>query len=658
MSEDIPDELDEESSGDRPDPGELTVYAVQKAATEPLRAGGWTHRFSLQTRIILFGALLIVVPFAVTAILVEKRWSGALRAEVEHKGIATARILAAFSKAGLSSSDGSRLLEAAQTVRADPGVLFVMILDSSGKQVVWAAPTSAPPPGMIDVPAGAGASGSEPLPIEMEYRETETAPPQRVLCVTVPVLEPGPGGGARLGTVRVGYSLQSVRDATRKARLAELVIAEIAVALAVLGGLLLARQVTTPIRNLVAATIRAAKGDLHTRIKIQSAGEIGELARNFNFMVEQVLQNQKKIEELNRNLEKKVKTRTLELENSNQALKRAFQELKQAESQMILSEKMASLGQLVAGVAHEINTPTSAINAAADNIRQSVAGIGEQMQVIAQLQLEPEAETRLHDLLRKTTKLVSEGKKASLETLRQKCRDLEDLFEDAGVGEQRELAFALARLDLAEDTAGLVAVLPPSVIPAVVPILNDVATTSTCVMDIHYSVEAIMRMVKALKAYSHLDLSEMTEVNVHDGIETTLIILQNQLKYGVEIERDYGEVPATRGNPSELNQIWTNILLNAIQAQRGKGRIAIETSYAKGWISVKFTDNGPGIPPNILGRIFDPFFTTKEQGEGTGLGLSICQQLVRRNRGKINVSSRPGHTCFEVLLPVADGERA
>lgn len=657
MPEDLPEELDSGSVEDRPDPGELTVYAVQKAATEPIRAGGWIHRFSLPTRIILFGALLIVLPFAVTAILVEKHWADALRAEVEHKGIANARILAAMSKAGLSSSNGSQLLEGAQMARADPGVLFVMILDRSRKPVVWAASTVAPPPGAIDNPAGVGGSGSDPVPVEMEYRETETAPPQRVLCVTVPVVEAGPGG-ARLGTVRVGYSLQSVRDATRKARLAELLIAEIAVALAILGGLLLARQVTTPIRNLVAATIRAAKGDLHTRIKIQSAGEIGELARNFNFMVEQVLQNQKKIEELNRNLEKKVKTRTLELENSNQALKRAFQELKQAESQMILSEKMASLGQLVAGVAHEINTPTSAINAAADNIRQSVAGIGEQMQAIARLQLEPEADARLHDLLRKTTKLVSEGKKASLETLRQKCRNLEELFEDAGVGEQRELAFALARLDLAEDAAGLVAVLPPSVIPAVVPILNDVATTSTCVMDIHYSVEAIMRMVKALKAYSHLDLSEMTEVNVHDGIETTLIILQNQLKYGVEIERDYGEVPATHGNPSELNQIWTNILLNAIQAQRGKGRIAIETSYAKGWISVKFTDNGPGIPPNILGRIFDPFFTTKEQGEGTGLGLSICQQLVRRNRGKINVSSRPGHTCFEVLLPVADGGRA
>jgi signal transduction histidine kinase len=172
------------------------------------------------------------------------------------------------------------------------------------------------------------------------------------------------------------------------------------------------------------------------------------------------------------------------------------------------------------------------------------------------------------------------------------------------------------------------------------------------VSDIRVSIEAITRMVKALRHYSHLDRAEMAEADIHDGLETTLTILRNQIRYGIVVERRYARLPPIVCNINELNQVWTNVIHNAIQAMKGVGRLTIETLATEDGVAVRITDTGPGIPDTIRGRIFDPFFTTKDQGEGTGLGLGIAQQIVQRHRGQITVVSEPGRTCFEVRLPL------
>jgi len=163
-------------------------------------------------------------------------------------------------------------------------------------------------------------------------------------------------------------------------------------------------------------------------------------------------------------------------------------------------------------------------------------------------------------------------------------------------------------------------------------------------------------------------------VDIHEGIETTLIILQNQLKYGIEVVKRYGELPRIPCYANELNQVWTNIIHNALQAMNGSGRLTIETyryprshlvtdesapkqlileGQLKGKIGVCITDTGPGIPREIQDKIFDPYFTTKDQGEGSGLGLGITQQIIERHHGEIRVKSKPGETCFEILLPIS-----
>ena len=175
---------------------------------------------------------------------------------------------------------------------------------------------------------------------------------------------------------------------------------------------------------------------------------------------------------------------------------------------------------------------------------------------------------------------------------------------------------------------------------------------------IRTAIRRITRIVGALKSYSHLDQAKVTVSDIHEGIENTLIILQHEMKYGIVVTKKFGELPQVPIYVDELNQVWTNILLNAIQALRGKGEIVIESELLGEEVMVSIIDNGPGIPPEIMDRIFDPFFTTKPKGEGTGLGLGITKQIVEKHGGRIAVASRAGATRFMVYLPVSGPSQA
>jgi len=623
------------------DPDRISTPFERPPTTSPLPGASRRLKLGLRARFMLGTSLLVVVVLLAVAIVMERRQRQFMYEQYQARGLAIARLTASLAMPFLLNDDRAGLERLASQIDNEAGLAYVVFVGPDRGVVASSGPTDSLPP----------VESTSPSYRSLDLEDPDGQESQPVLDVAFSIPASGIGGLGVHGTVRVGLSLVDMLREVRRTRLRLLGIGEIALALTIAGSYFLARRVSLPIQNLVGMTIRAAKGDLLGRIKIQSDDEIGELARNFNHMVEQIQLNQKKIEDLNRNLERKVRIRTQELESSNHALKRAFQELKQAESQMIQSEKMASLGQLVAGIAHEINTPTSAINAAADNLRYNMSTLGAVLQSIASLPQADPLQLSLHRLLSKATDSSATMKRTTLANLRERSQALEDLFIANGLGDQRELAFSLARLELHQEMTQLLQALPRESVDVVIPFVRDVTTMTTAIADVQYSVATIMRMVKALRSYSHQDQAEMVEVNLHDGIETTLIILHSHLKYGVEVERRYGNIPLVLGNPSELNQVWTNIIINAIQAMKGNGTIVIETQHAGGWVSVRITDNGPGIPPKILGRIFDPFFTTKDQGEGTGLGLSICQQIVRRSAGKINVASRMGETCFEVTFP-------
>jgi signal transduction histidine kinase len=165
--------------------------------------------------------------------------------------------------------------------------------------------------------------------------------------------------------------------------------------------------------------------------------------------------------------------------------------------------------------------------------------------------------------------------------------------------------------------------------------------------------DRISQIVRAVKSYTYLDQAPLLEVDVHEGLENTLLIMQHKLKKGVTVKRDYSpDLPPIEAYASELNQVWTNIIDNAIDAMDGKGEIKIRTYQEDHLVVVEISDNGPGVPEDIQTRIFDPFFTTKAPGQGTGLGLHISHDIiVNHHHGQILFASRPGETTFRVLLP-------
>ena len=177
------------------------------------------------------------------------------------------------------------------------------------------------------------------------------------------------------------------------------------------------------------------------------------------------------------------------------------------------------------------------------------------------------------------------------------------------------------------------------------------------VLEIGIGTSRIVDLVKALKNYTYMDQAPVQSVDVRDGLENTLIILHNKLKRGVTVLREYAEdLPVIEAYASELNQVWTNIIDNAIDAMNGEGKLIVRTRREDPWVVVEIEDNGPGIPEQNLSKIFDPFFTTKVTGEGTGLGLNISRNLiVQKHQGQISVKSQPGRTCFAVRLPLDFG---
>jgi signal transduction histidine kinase len=171
--------------------------------------------------------------------------------------------------------------------------------------------------------------------------------------------------------------------------------------------------------------------------------------------------------------------------------------------------------------------------------------------------------------------------------------------------------------------------------------------------EIHQGAGRISEIIHALKSYAYLDQAPTQEIDIHEGLKNTLVILRHKLKQGVDVQTDFdNNIPKITAFGSELNQVWTNIIDNAIDAMNSSGRLTLRTRYREPWVVVEIEDTGPGIPEEVQPRLFDPFFTTKPVGKGTGLGLNISYKIVQKHGGDIVVQSEPGRTCFEIRLPI------
>jgi signal transduction histidine kinase len=317
-------------------------------------------------------------------------------------------------------------------------------------------------------------------------------------------------------------------------------------------------------------------------------------------------------------------------------------------------EKLMALGQLSAGLAHELNNPAAAGQRAADYLKKTVKLFRDASVKLAMLDLP--IETRAF-LIRLECDLAEQsGPLTTMDSLDRSDREeVVGAWLDAhGVADGWCLAPDLVDSGCTQETLEKVAAsVPAQYLDITLRRLAASVTVTRLVEEIDNSMKRISELVRAVKDYSYMDQMPEQEVDIHDGIETTLIMLKHRLKNGVEVVREYDrEIPRMLVRGRELNQVWTNLITNAIDAMDGKGRLRIVTKCADGRVLVEVADTGSGIPPEIRDRIFEPFFTTKGVNEGTGLGLDIAARVVRNHGGSIEVASKPGNTVFGVRLPL------
>jgi signal transduction histidine kinase len=321
-------------------------------------------------------------------------------------------------------------------------------------------------------------------------------------------------------------------------------------------------------------------------------------------------------------------------------------------------EKLMALGKLSAGLAHELNNPASAARRAADNLRKALTSVRAAALKLDREGFPLEARVFLAEMERDWAKQT--GPQTSLDTLERSEREEEfsSWLESHNVETVWDLATALVDLGCTRDTLENIARHVPA------RFLNDVLvritaafTISRLADEIENSTARISELVRSIKEYSYMDQGPEQQVDIHHGLENTLVMLRHRLKSGIDVVRDYDRsLPEIRARGSELNQVWTNLLVNAIDAicqseKPADGKLTIRTSRDDKYLRVEIIDNGPGIPDGIKSRIFEPFFTTKPLGEGTGLGLDTVFRIVDNHHGDVRCDSRPGFTRFVVRLP-------
>ncbi|WP_422602316.1 ATP-binding protein [Anabaena lutea] len=361
--------------------------------------------------------------------------------------------------------------------------------------------------------------------------------------------------------------------------------------------------ITRPLKEVTQTARKITEeSNFKLRANVNSNDEVGTLATSLNRLVEWVGDYTQQIELSRKNLEQRVEERTQQLqeaqrtleqrvEERTQQLQQTLQELKETQGQLIQTEKMSSLGEMVAGIAHEINNP---INFIYGNIQC--------------------AENYLDDLV-----------------------DLLNLYQEQYPHENLIIDEKIADIDLEFLT-------------------EDV---SKMFFSMKIGAQRIREIVLSLRNFSRLDESEMKDVNIHEGIDNTLLILNHRLNKQIQVIKNYGDLPLIDCYPAQLNQVFMNIISNGIDAlleyeNKDNKQIFIDTlKLDNNYIKVVIRDNGPGILPEIINKLFDPFFTTKPVGKGTGLGLSICYQIIEKHQGKIEVVSAVAQgTEFVITLPI------
>jgi len=404
---------------------------------------------------------------------------------------------------------------------------------------------------------------------------------------------------------------------------------------------MLRKSVLLRLRRLMNVTREIAAGNYGIRVDDIQVDEIGQLAQAFDQMTADLEKSKQSLEAYHaKNLEQKV-----------QELHKAYKDLKNTQSQLVLNEKMASLGTLIAGIAHEINTPLGAISNVSRSVKKRVNLLPELLESLTH-----GGDPSDHLAMACLREVISSSMDINQFLSHKESQLVENFLRREGVDNWREVARALVNLNF-YNSEKLEKYLICFRNPILFHLIEAIGSIAQAAKISETSCGKVQEIVRALKYYAYLDNDKIELIQVNDSIQTALVLLRNKLKYKVnvltELDPDISPIPCT----SEIHQVWTNLLSNAYDAieelgENSPGQIVVSSRRVAEHIVVTVSDTGAGIPEDKLGNIFDPFFTTKDIGKGNGLGLSIVSGIVRRHNGIIRVQRLRNPTIFEVLLPL------
>ncbi|WCL49587.1 PAS domain S-box protein [Leptospira sp. GIMC2001] len=365
--------------------------------------------------------------------------------------------------------------------------------------------------------------------------------------------------------------------------------------------------------------------------------------------------NEDEIQQLNLNLERIVEERTLQLKETNRDLSRTLDDLSKAQNQLILSEKMAALGQLIAGIAHEINNPIGTIKASIELIRneRTMEGFRNISYPVFFNQMNDEDLDLAEEFYDYACNLkeIPTGMDR-----RNKKFKLEEILSKSNISNIHRLADKLIDIGIVSFEPPFQNLLNKDYTESFLTYISSKVFEERNYQAINLSIERVANIIRSLNNYSHIDkIGQKTLFDVSESLEIVLTIFYSRIKTGIELIKDLQPLPRVPCYPDDLIQLWTNLIQNALQSMKFRGQLKVQTKkdMINRCIIVEIIDSGPGVPEELRDRIFEPFFTTKALGEGSGLGLDICKKIVENHGGKIICSSMPGETTFRVELPIS-----
>lgn len=547
-----------------------------------------TLHLGLKTKFVLTISFLILFTSVILSGFLIRRQSLSIESELKKRAESLVRNLAFNSEYGVLVENKSMLFNLMKGLSQEEDVSYVVIQDIKGNILVeWdrIADKHPYPMGNLQVTQQAfqeenpsekhfTAGGAEYANFSHPIKTTRVERSKEELGLLLEDKKDLVTKEEKIGVAHIGICLQHTREEIADMKGIVVLLTLIVVIVGVLLTILLVNIFIKPIKRLVQATEIVAGGDLTQTLQVTVKDEIGTLASSFNRMIISLKESREKIEEYNRILETKVKERTVELEKTNWELENALRSLKEAQAQLIQVEKMVAVGQLAAGVAHELNNPLGGI-------------LGYSQFALEKINQKP----------------INQFNEKDTECFLQYLKDIE---------QQSKRCRAI--------------------------------------------IQSLLKFSRSSRQ------EEFEPVNVNSVLRETLVFLKHQIeKNKVNLVEELTEsLPPIDGHPSQLQQVFTNLILNSVQAMPGGGTLTINTRMREDQqaIEVSFTDIGVGISEENLDKIFEPFFTTKKVGEGTGLGLSVSYGLIKNHGGEIKVRSiKSQGTTFTVILPI-QGEKA